>query len=73
MEQYQNESVNLNILREDKKTFIIDKYNKKINSVIEEDNDEDENELNDNKKNSRITSQFVPFNISDRRDDEKII
>jgi hypothetical protein len=65
--------MNLNLLNkasEDKKTFIIDKYNNNIrNSVIEEDN-EDENETNENKKNTRFTNLF---NINDRRDDDKIV
>jgi len=74
IENYQHESINSNTLGkngEDKKSFIIDKYNKKINSVIEEDTEE-ENEINE-RKNSRLTSQFTQFNINDRRDDDKIV
>jgi hypothetical protein len=68
--------MNLNLLNkasEDKKTFIIDKYNSNIrNSVIEEDN-EDEIENNENKKNNRFTNQFTQFNINNRRDVNKIV
>lgn len=65
---------NLSKYGEDRKSFIIDKYNKKINSVIEEDY-EDENEINDNKKNSRLTNQiqYAQFNINDRRNEDKIV